>query len=144
MALFGGTYLAGKRVAFAIPLLAMFVSDLLIGFDGTMPFVYGSFALTVALGLWVRRSDSPYRIGAAALASSVLFFLATNFGVWFGGVLYPRTLEGLVACYVAAIPFFTKTLAGNALYTAAFFGGFALIRRRYPTLREQTAPAMTR
>jgi hypothetical protein len=143
MALFGGTYLVDKRSAFAVPLLAMYLSDLLLGPDATMPFIYGSIALTVALGFWVRRSDSPHRIGLAALASSIVFFVVSNFGVWFQGGLYPRTLEGLTACYVAAIPFFRNTLAGNALYTILLFGGFALIQRCYPALREETM-SMTR
>ena len=62
----------------------------------------------------------------AGLAASILFFVVTNFGVWALDSLYPRTLEGLVICYVAAIPFFANTLAGTLFYTAVLFGGFAL------------------
>jgi len=60
---------------------------------------------------------------APGLAASILFFVVTNFGVWALDSLYPRTLEGLVICYVAAIPFFANTLAGTLFYTAVLFGG---------------------
>ena len=73
---------------------------------------------------------------------SVLFFVVTNFGVWLVGDLYPRTLEGLVACYVAGIPFFRNTLAGDLLYAAVLFGGLAVAERRFPVLREQSRPAV--
>ena len=67
---------------------------------------------------------------APGLAASILFFVVTNFGVWALDSLYPRTLEGLVICYVAAIPFFANTLAGTLFYTAVLFGGFALAERK--------------
>jgi hypothetical protein len=71
------------------------------------------------------------------LASSVLFFVITNFGVWAFDAFYPKTWEGLIACYVAAIPFFQNTLIGDLLYTAVLFGGFALLERQLPILRAQ-------
>lgn len=152
MALFGGAHFANKKAAFAVPLAAMYLSDLFLGFfvydsgwfHGSMPFVYASFAMTVCLGLWVRRRRSPLRIGGAALLGSVLFFVVTNFGVWLSGSLYPMTVDGLVACYVAAIPFFRHTLAGDAVYTVALFGGFALAQRYLSALREGPAAALAR
>jgi hypothetical protein len=77
------------------------------------------------------------RIAGAALASSVVFFVVTNFGVWVFGSRYPKTAAGLLACYVAAIPFFQNTLAGDALYTAVLFGGFAVAEKLFPILRER-------
>jgi hypothetical protein len=113
IALFGGARFDSKRAALAVPLLAMWLSDVLLGFgvDRVMPFVYGSFALIVVLGRLIRDRRSPLAVGGTAFAGSVLFFVITNFGVWLSGDLYPRTAEGLVACYVAAIPFFRNTLA---------------------------------
>ena len=64
------------------------------------------------------------------MAASTLFFVITNFGVWAFDGLYPRTFEGLVVCYIAAIPFFGNTLAGSLFYTAVLFGGFALAERK--------------
>ena len=104
-----------------------------------MEIIYGSFALVVCIGLLLRRKRTALRIAGAALASSILFFIITNFGVWAFGSLYPKTFAGLVACYAAAIPFFQNTLVGDALYTAALFGGFALAERCIPALRERAA-----
>jgi len=107
-----------------------------------MPFVYGSFALNVVLGRLIRDRRSPLVVGGAALAGSVLFFVITNFGVWLSSDLYPQTAEGLVVCYVAAIPFFRNTLAGDLLYACVLFGGFALAEWRFPALRGQPRPAV--
>src|SRR5205085_4079504 len=136
VALFGGAYLSDKRLAFLVPLAALFLSDLVLGLYGHMEIVYGSFALVVCVGLLLRKRRSPLRIAGAALASSMLFFINTNFGVWAFGSLYPKTAAGLLTCYVAAIPFFQNTLAGDALYTAVLFSGFALAERLFPALRE--------
>jgi hypothetical protein len=75
-------------------------------------------------------------IAGAALASSIIFFVLTNFGVWAFGSWYPKTWEGLVACYVAAIPFFHNTLLGDAFYVSVLFGGLAFAEKRWPVLRE--------
>src|SRR5215472_9572048 len=117
VALFGGAYLANKRLAFLVPLAGLFLSDLILGFYSHMEVVYGSFALVVCFGLLIRKNRRPLRIAGAALASSILFFVTTNFGVWAFESLYPKTMAGLVACYVAAIPFLQNTLVGDALYT---------------------------
>jgi hypothetical protein len=136
VALFGGAYFSDRRLAFLVPLAALFLSDLVLGFYRGMEVVYLSFALIVCIGLWLQRNRTAPRIAGAAVASSALFFLVTNFDVWAFGSLYPRTLEGLIACYVAAIPFFGNTLLGDLFYTAVLFGGFVLLERRFSRLRE--------
>jgi len=139
MALFGGAYLSDKRLAFGLPLAALLLSDAVLGFYHGMIWVYGSFVLMVCLGLQLQSRRRLRPIAGAALASSVLFFALTNFGVWASGDLYPRTFGGLGACYVAAIPFFQNTIAGDLVYTALLFGGFALVEKKFPALRESTA-----
>src|SRR6266700_7857825 len=136
VALFGGAYLTNKRLALIVPLAALFLSDLILGFYRHMEIVYGSFLLVVFLGFWLQKKRSALRIAGAALASSAIFFIVTNFGVWAFESLYPKTAAGLLACYVAAIPFFQNTLIGDALYTAVLFGGFALAEKVFPLLRE--------
>ena len=144
MALFGGAHFASPLAAFSVPLFAMLLSDLLLGFGlhPVMPFVYGSFAVTVWLGRWLRTRRSSVAITVAAVCGSVVFFVVTNLGVWLVGGLYPRTLDGLVTCYIAAIPFFRNTLAGDAFYTVALFGGFALAQRYFPALDERGSAAL--
>src|SRR5437870_5337250 len=139
IALFGGAQFSSKRAAFLVPLAGLFFSDLMFGFYAITPVVYGSFALTVCLGFWVRRRYSVRRIAFAAVASAVLFFALTNFGVWAIDNLYPKTTAGLVDCYVAAIPFFRNMLLGDLLYSALLFGTLAFADNRFVRLRE---PAM--
>ena len=129
IALFAGTYLS-KRLALLLPLAIVAASDVLLGWHATMPFTWGAFLLTGLLAWWIRKSPSASRIFTGAVAGSVLFFLVSNFGVWVVGGLYPRTVAGLWECYVAAIPFFRSTLAGDLVYTAALFGGFAMASGR--------------
>jgi uncharacterized protein DUF6580 len=136
VALFGGACLSDKRLAFLVPMAALFLSDLVLGLYSHMEIVYGSFVLVVCVGLLLRKQRTPVRIAIATLTSSVLFFVITNFGVWAFESLYPKTLGGLATCYVAAIPFFQNTLAGDALYSALLFGGLALAERSFPILRE--------
>jgi uncharacterized membrane protein (UPF0136 family) len=148
MALFGGACFADKRMAFLVPLAAMLLSDLGIllsgdmsqGLHPTLLAVYVSFTLIVCLGLKLRRRRRALPIAVATLASSVLFFVLTNFGVWALDSMYPKSWDGLVACYVAAIPFFHNTLLGDAMYTTVLFGSLALAEKGLPALRE---PALT-
>ena len=143
MALFGGVHFATKKTAFLVPLIAMYLSDLVLGFfvydfgwfHGFMPFVYISFIITVCIGFLLRRRLTPLMVGSAALTGSVLFFIVTNLGAWLISGLYPKTLVGLLSCYVAAIPFFRNTLAGDMVYSLVLFGSFALAQRYLPVLR---------
>jgi hypothetical protein len=136
MALFGGAYFGRRALAFAAPLGAMLLSDAILGFHSGMAYVYGSVALIVLIGWAVAKRKTALSVAAAAIASSVLFFVVTNFGTWATGELYPQTAAGLVACFVAAIPFFQNTLAGDLIFAGLLFGGFALLERRVPAIRE--------
>jgi uncharacterized membrane protein (DUF4010 family) len=140
LALFGGASFASKRTALLVPLLGLFLSDLVIGFYSVTPVVYASFALITCLGFWVRKRQSPKRLATAAVASAVLFFVVTNFGVWALETFYPKNLTGLIDCYVAAIPFFRNTLASDLLFSAMLFGGLSFAEKRWPALGE-SAPA---
>jgi len=130
MALFGGAYLP-KRWALVLPLAAMFLSDIFIGFDGVdgRAAVYGSFLLIGLLGIWLGNHKSAANIIGASLAGSLLFFLITNFTVLYTESLYPRTWAGLLESYTMALPFFRYTVLGDVFYTAVFFGGFELAVR---------------
>jgi hypothetical protein len=142
MALFSGAYLPRRALAFAAPLAALLLSDLVLGFYPGIAFVYGSVALTVLIGWAISARRSTLRIAGGAIAGSVLFYVLTNFGTWLTTGMYPRTLEGLAACYLAAIPFFQNTLAGDLLFSALLFGGFAVAERAVPRLREAPQPQL--
>ena len=140
MALFSGAYLGRRGLAFVAPLAALLLSDLALGFYQGMGTVYFSVALIVVLGMLALRRTSAPRVGVLAIASSVLFFVITNFGMWLFSGFYPRTLAGLETCFIAAIPFFQNTLAGDLFYAALLFGGFALAERLVPQIRQTRVP----
>jgi hypothetical protein len=138
MALFGGAYLADKRLAFLVPFLALLLSDLILGLHDTMLYVYGGFALTVVIGFWIAKQVNVGRIAVATVGASLLFFLLTNLGVWFTSGLYPMTFDGLMQAYIAGIPFLQNSLLGNLVFSALLFGGFAALQRNVPALSANT------
>jgi hypothetical protein len=149
IALFGGAYFASRQWAAIVPLLAMLVSDLALGvlngagyasYPGSATFwsVYACVAMSVALGFGLRGKVSGARVLGYSITGSVLFFLVTNGAAWLSDPHYPSNAAGLAAAYVAGIPFFQWTLLGTLGYSAALFGGFALLRRYVPALRTQT------
>jgi hypothetical protein len=128
MALFGGAYL-DKKYALLIPLAAMFVSDLFLGFHASMLMVYTSFVISGLIGMWLKKHKSVPTVLMASVASSVIFFLLTNFNYWYATPLYPKTLTGVIESYMMALPFFRNTLFGDLVYTGIFFGGYELVKR---------------
>lgn len=129
LALFGGVYL-DRRYAIILPLAAMFLADIFIGFD-FLPItaaIYGSFILAGFIGIWLREHKNFVNVSAASLTASILFFIITNFAVWAFSPLYAKDFFGLVQSYTMAIPFFRNTLLGDLFYTGVFFGGFELVK----------------
>jgi hypothetical protein len=139
IALLGGACFADRRLAFVVPLAAMFLSDLVLGFSAQTPIIYGCFAAIVAIGFLLRGRRALLPIAASSLTASLLFFVVTNFGVWLLYDGYPKTSAGLVECYVAALPFFRNTLIGDAAWVTVLFGGLALAEKGFPELRERPA-----
>jgi hypothetical protein len=140
LALFSGAYFSSRRTAVAVPLLSLVAGDIFTGFHPLMPYVYASFLVSVSIGFLLRGKKSAPRIGAATLAGAIQFFLITNFALWASSIgSYPKNLSGLVSCYIAGLPLFWNTLAGDAFYVALLFGGMALAEKRFPSLREPLA-----
>lgn len=150
MALFGGLTLSNGRMAWGIPLGAMLLSDIALGlvmsgnpfaaFHSLMPVVYGCLLLYVLFGKQVRQAKHRYwaltgAILGAILGASLSFFVVTNFAVWLQGG-YTYTWQGLVACYIAALPFFQNTLLGDIAYTTLLVGCLGLAEMQFPALRE--------
>ena len=135
MALFAGARCANRSQAMLLVAATMLVSDLIIGFHSTMIFVYGSLLLTVLLGATLKERESVATLGASAVTSSLLFFAITNTGVWLVDGLYPHTAAGLMASFVAAIPFFENSLLADLFYTGVLFGAFELFNRRLEPVR---------
>ena len=133
IALFAGAHFERRSFALAIPLVTMFIGDAFIGFHSAMPVIYATYALIAVIGMLLRNHrTSIAAVGGCVLLSSTMFFVITNFAVWARGTMYAKTATGLIACYVAAIPFFGNTLASDAIFTACFFGVFAISERTIP------------
>ena len=132
MGLFGGAYLKDKRLALLLPLGAMLLADLFLGFHGTMIWVYGSLIVITSMGFLLKNGVTLKNGAIATLGGSLLFFLVTNFGVWASGSFYPKTVEGLMSCYAAGIPFFGNTLAGSVFYSSLMFFGYEQIKKYFP------------
>ena len=136
MALFGGAYFSDKRVAFVIPFVALFLSDLILGLHNSMIFVYAGFGLTVAIGFLLQSRVTLTNTAFAVVASSVLFFVLTNFGAWMMSGLYAKTMTGLMQAYAAGIPFFQNSLLGNLVFAAVIFGGYHLLQKNVAALKQ--------
>lgn len=152
MSLFGAAYFTDKKFSFILPVLAMFVSDLLINnilyasyYDSFVFFTprfwwtYGAIALIVVVGFLLLKKITFPRVLVGTLAASVVFFIVSNFGVWLSDPDYPLSLGGLILCYEAAIPFFHNTIAGNLFYSAVLFGGFEFALKKVPDLQKSIA-----
>lgn len=124
MALFSGVYFTQKKYAFIIPLLAMFLSDLFLGFSTISIFVYLAFILVGYIGVSSKKMNIK-----TILLSSVSFFVITNFGVWLIG--YPNTLNGFIECYTLALPFFRNSLIGDFVFSGIMYYGFEFVSNKY-------------
>ena len=140
VALFSGARVRDRRLAFLLPVLVMLATDLINGFNKLSPVVYASFLLSVLIGRFLIRKRNLMRIGGATFLGSLQFFVITNFGVWAFLNSYPRTGAGLAACYLAGVPLFWNTLAGDVTYATLLFGGFFLAERLAPRLHPSPAP----
>lgn len=128
LALFGGVYLS-KKTAILIPLAALGISDYFLGYYsfGVMLSVWGSFLLVGLIGLFIRKRKSITKIIVGTLSGSILFFVITNFAVWFFSNWYEKTFSGLVKCFYLALPFFRNSLLGDIFYVGVFFGTYELV-----------------
>jgi len=135
IALFGGTYLPNKKLAFAVPFAAMLLTDLILGFHPTMWVVYLSFGLIVMIGIQISKNKKVTNILLGALSSSILFFVITNFAQWIYDPFYAKTGAGLAQCYTMAIPFYSYTLLGDLFYVTVLFGTYELAKSKLPVLQ---------
>ncbi len=136
IALFGGASFKKKWLAFLVPISALILSDLLIGFHKHIFPVYLSFLLIACLGFLIKRIKAR-TIFFTSVAASTLFFLITNFGVWVGSPFYPQNIAGLISCYTAAIPFYFSGLMGDLFYSGLLFGSFYFLQQKVPVFQLQ-------
>jgi hypothetical protein len=124
-----------------LPLALLAASDLALNrFVYNFPITWetfvstGWYAIALLVGTLLKDKVSPLRVVGASLASSLSFFVISNFAVWLAYNMYPHTLAGLGACYVAAIPFARGTFAADMIYALAIFGApvvFEAMQRQF-------------
>jgi hypothetical protein len=132
LALFSAVYFPNKKAALLIPFSVMFISDIFIGISTLNIAVYFTFGLSYLIGtLYLRNKTSIGRIAVSSVSVSVLFFVISNFYVWaidpFS--MYPKTLDGIIACYQMALPFFRNSVLGDLFYIGLLFGSFSLAEK---------------
>lgn len=151
MALFGAAYFSQRYLSFLIPIISMWLSDLVLNnvvygqyydhfvwfYDGFY-FTYGSFIVIGLIGFVTLKRIRVQNIILASLLASIVFFLISNFGVWASTTMYPKTFSGLMTCYTAGLPFFKNTIMGDFIYSGVLFGAFELAQRKIPALQLQT------
>ena len=129
--LLAGALFRSRTLAVCVPICAMLLSDVSIGSYAplVMAAVYTGLTLPALVGRWLHVRSGPARLLATAVGCSTAFFLLTNLAVWFSGtgVGAPRSLDGLIACYAAAVPFYRLTLMGDVAFTLTLFGAWALL-----------------
>ena len=142
MAIFGGSVIKNRKLAFLLPVLSLFLSDLIYhvlflngltpiaGFYDGMIGNYILFALLTIIGFRIRETNVA-QILAGAVAGPVMYFLASNFMVWIGGGGFgrPKTFEGLIQCYADGFPFFQTSLYGTLFFSGMLFGGLFFVKR---------------
>jgi hypothetical protein len=153
IALFGGCYFADRWKAFLVPLASLFLSDVLLNrmyyFDTWVFFysdaywIYGSFALIVMLGHFVKKVTI-LNVIAAGVGAALIHWIVSDFGLWATGgrdvttgLPFTPDLAGLMRCYVLALPYLQNMIVGNLVFCGVLFGSFEWIKNRYPALRPQ-------
>ncbi|MFN4082056.1 MAG: DUF6580 family putative transport protein [Bacteroidia bacterium] len=137
IALFGGAYISNKWLKMVLPVAALLISDLFLGFYGWgMISVYGSFMLIIALGSTMSNKVTPVKVGLNSIAGSVIFYLITNFAFLYPATLYPHNFTGIMQSYTAAWPFFQNALFGDLFYNTVLFGGFYILTSNVKVLQK--------
>ena len=151
IAIFGGCYFADRWKAFMVPLLALWISDIFVNrfhyydhwvfFYGGMGWVYGTFAITVLMGTFIRKVTI-VNVAVTGVSAALFHWLVTDFGVWIGGSIdittglpFTKDWNGFLKCLGLALPFLRNMAIGNLVFCGILFGAFEWMQRRYPVLR---------
>ncbi|MCX6312328.1 MAG: hypothetical protein NT084_11920 [Bacteroidetes bacterium] len=134
MGLFAGAIMNNRTLSLVLAMAVMFVTDSIIGFYDGFWVDYIAFALSIVLGWIISKKQNMLSITTASIASAILFYVISNFGVWAGGGMYPMTGAGLGVCYIKALPFFYNGLLSQVLYGGLLFGIFHAVKNWKPSL----------
>jgi hypothetical protein len=147
IALFSGVYIASRKLSFLLPVIGIYLADLILNntiyrsfypedsvfiwISGYMLWTFIAMGGIIVLGQILKTRLKPLNIIGYSLMGSLLFFIVSNFGVWLGSVVYPKTIAGLIECYTMALPFFRNSLLSNVIFTVVLFGSMEWISRTW-------------
>jgi hypothetical protein len=125
----------GSRRQMWIPLVLLAATDVVLTkfiYAYTLSWdqliIWAWYGAILLLGTGLRAKSGFWRVLGAALASSVSFFLISNFAAWASFTMYPKTFAGLMMSYAAGIPFFRGTVESDLFFSMAFFGTPVLVQ----------------
>jgi len=138
IAFMGGGLIKNKWLKYLLPLGLLAITDIILNtvvyseftngsfFYTGMIWVYIPFVLSVFIGELSLKRKSVGKVMFAGVASGIVFFLLSNFGVWMSGTMYPKTAGGLLEAYYMGVPFFRNTLASNLIYGLVIYFAYTL------------------
>lgn len=130
MAVFSGAIINRKIVAYLVPLAAMLLSDLYLGFHSGMPIIYFTLAICVLIGTFIESRVTILNSILGITAGVLIFYLITNFTVWYGSGMYENSFSGLITCYVMGLPFLQNTFISSLIYGMGAFLIYEVINKR--------------
>ena len=130
MAVFSGAIISQRLLAYLVPLVAMLLSDLYLGFHASMPIIYFSLAICVLIGTFISKRMSILTSFFSISLGVLVFFLITNFAVWYGSGMYEFNISGLITCYFMGLPFVQNTLISSLIYGMGAFLIYDIINKR--------------
>ena len=115
---------------YLVPLAAMLLSDLYLGFHASMPIIYFSLAICVLIGTFIEARVTTLNSFLSISLGVLAFFLITNFMVWYGSGMYESSISGLLTCYFMGLPFVQNTFISSILYGMGAFLIYDIINKR--------------
>lgn len=124
-----------RGVALILPMLILFLSDIILGFHSTMIYVYGAFLATILIGHFIPEKNyfqksQMFKIFGTSISASLFFFIITNFGVWQSLTMYSKDLSGLIECYIMGLPFLKNQILGDLFFSGVLFSLYELLNKK--------------
>ena len=121
LVIFTGYFIKNRYTVLLIILISQGISDFYIGLHDSMLFIYFSFLLIAFISPLVIKKLNLSSVITASLIGPVIFFIISNFGVWYSMNIYSNDMRGLIECYLAGVPFFDETLISTLLFSITIY-----------------------
>lgn len=137
ISIFSGSLIPDKKIAMLIPISAMIISDLFLGFFLISIFVYTSLIIGIFIGRLIQNRVKFTNVVISLILGSFIFFFITNLGSWLTDpIYYPLTFESLQRCFYLAIPFYRNSILGDLIYGLTLFTAYKLSFKYLPVFNK--------